>query len=113
MTLPKMSLNVFSHLRRNFVVVMVTPVAINTIHWQYYIVYAVIAACIPVTVYFLFPETMGRNLEEIDLMFRQSPSVWSTVQFAKNRPIGMPQEFDNEKNNGKVDFIENDTDSRV
>lgn len=74
-------------------IVMVTPVAINTIGWQYYIVFAVIAACIPVSVYFLFPETMGRNLEEIELLFKDSPSAWSTVKFAKNRPIAMPQEF--------------------
>lgn len=30
---------------------------------------------------------MGRSLEEIDLIFRESPSVWSTVRFANNRPI--------------------------
>lgn len=40
-----------------------------------------------------FPETMGRNLEEIDLMFKDSPSIWSTVRFAKNRPLAMPQEY--------------------
>lgn len=82
---------------RNFIVVMVTPVAINNIGYQYYIVYAVIGACIPITAYFLYPETMGRNLEEIELLFRDSPSVWSTVKFAKNRPIAMPQEFISEK----------------
>ena len=34
---------------RNFVVVMVTPVAISSIGWRYYIVYATIAACIVCT----------------------------------------------------------------
>lgn len=72
---------------------MVTPVAIESIGWRYYIVFSVIAACIPLSVYFLFPETMGRNLEEIEMMFKDSPSVWGTVKFAKNRPIAMPQEF--------------------
>src|SRR5687767_8193502 len=94
---------------RNFVVVMVTPVAINSIGYQYYIVYAVIAACIPISVYFLFPETMGRNLEEIDIMFRDSPSVWTTVKFAKTRPIGMPQEFKDEKHKGDADYVEDKT----
>ncbi|KAI1341721.1 general substrate transporter [Xylariaceae sp. FL0016] len=88
------SISTANHWLWNFIVAMVTPVAIDTIGYQYYIVFAVIAACIPVSVYFLFPETMGRNLEEIDLMFKQSPSVWATVQFAKHRPVGMPQEFD-------------------
>mgnify|MGYP000848854135 CR=1 FL=1 len=82
---------------RNFVVVMITPVAISSIHWKYYIVYAVIAACIPVSVYLFFPETMGRNLEEIELMFKDSPSVWQTVKFARDRKIAMPQEFISEK----------------
>jgi hypothetical protein len=76
---------------------MVTPVAIANIGYQYYIVYAVIAACIPIVVYFLYPETMGRNLEEIELMFKESPSVWGTVKFAKTRPVAMPQEFISEK----------------
>lgn len=85
---------------------MVTPVALNTIGWQYYIVYAVISACIPVSVYFLFPETMGRNLEEIDMLFRDSPSVFATVRFAKNRPVAMPQEFEREKHSDKADYVE-------
>lgn len=29
---------------------------------------------------------MGRSLEEIDLVFRKSPSVFSTVQYAKKNP---------------------------
>ncbi|RYO78976.1 hypothetical protein DL764_010065 [Monosporascus ibericus] len=88
------SISTANHWLWNFVVAMVTPVAINNIGYQYYIVFAVIAACIPVSVHFLFPETMGRNLEDIDLMFKDSPSVWATVKYAKRRPIGMPQEFD-------------------
>lgn len=74
-------------------VVMVTPVAIETIGGKFYIVFACIGACIPLSVYFFFPETMGRNLEEIDMMFKDSPSIWQTVKFAKTRPVGMPQEF--------------------
>ncbi|KAH8683585.1 general substrate transporter [Ilyonectria robusta] len=87
------SISTANHWLWNFVVVMVTPVAIENIGWRYYIVFSVIAACIPLSVYFLFPETMGRNLEEIEMMFKDSPSVWGTVRFAKNRPIAMPQEF--------------------
>lgn len=100
------SLSTANHWLWNFVVVMVTPVAISSIGWRYYIVYATIAACIPVSVYFLFPETMGRNLEEIDIMFRESPSAWATVKFAKNRPIAMPQEFVNEKEKVEADLVE-------
>ncbi|KLU84398.1 sugar transporter STL1 [Magnaporthiopsis poae ATCC 64411] len=97
------SISTANHWLWNFVVVMVTPVAISTIGSKYYIVYAVIAACIPISVYFLFPETMGRNLEEIDLMFRDSPSVWGTVKYAKTRPVAMPQEFERKQ---KAEHVE-------
>ncbi|KAH8879050.1 general substrate transporter [Thozetella sp. PMI_491] len=84
------SISTANHWLWNFVVVMVTPVAINTIGWGYYIVFAAIGACIPLSVYFFFPETMGRNLEEIDMLFRESPSVMATVRFAKTRRIATP-----------------------
>lgn len=60
--------------------------AIESIGYRYYIVYACIGMCIPVTVYFLYPETMGRSLEELDVIFRDSPSVLGTVKYAKYKP---------------------------
>lgn len=65
---------------------MVTPVAINNIGYQYYIVYACIGACIPISVFFLYPETMGRSLEELEVIFKDSPSVMGTVRYAKYKP---------------------------
>lgn len=50
---------------RNFAVLMITPIALESIGWQYYIIYAVIGACIPVLVFFFYPETMGRSLEQM------------------------------------------------
>lgn len=46
---------------RNFVVTMITPVAISTIGYQYYIVFTIIGFCIPVSVYFLYPEVSIHN----------------------------------------------------
>ncbi|KAI1780323.1 general substrate transporter [Hypoxylon cercidicola] len=88
------SISTANHWAWNFVVVMVTPIAIRSIGWQYYIVFAVVSACIPVSVYFLYPETMGRNLEEIDLMFKQAPSAWAAVQYEKQTRNTMPEEFE-------------------
>jgi sugar porter (SP) family MFS transporter len=51
----------------------VNPVAMDAIEWKYYIVYCcVIAVEIPV-VYFFFPETKGRTLEEAVAMFDNEP----------------------------------------
>ncbi|XHG07620.1 hypothetical protein AWENTII_010757 [Aspergillus wentii] len=72
----------------NFIVVMVSPIAINTLGYQYYIVYAAISASIPVTVYFFYPETMNRNLEALNHVFRDAPSVWHVVAMARNIPQG-------------------------
>lgn len=41
---------------------------------------------------------MGRSLEEIDLIFRESPSVGATVQFAKQQPIDNLPEISRDKN---------------
>lgn len=45
------------------------PVAMEAITWKYYIVYIVIIAIEFVVVWFLFPETKGRTLEEIAIIF--------------------------------------------
>ncbi|KAL1873530.1 hypothetical protein Daus18300_003893 [Diaporthe australafricana] len=79
------SISTANHWLWNFVVTMITPVAISTIGYQYYIVFTIIGFCIPVSVYFLYPETMGLRLEDIDLIFRESPSVMKTVAYARNR----------------------------
>ncbi|KAK5707474.1 hypothetical protein LTR97_000008 [Elasticomyces elasticus] len=47
----------------------VKPIALEALHWKFYFVYtATLAAMIP-TIYFLFPETKGRTLEQISIVF--------------------------------------------
>ncbi|TFY54378.1 hypothetical protein EVJ58_g8903 [Rhodofomes roseus] len=53
----------------NFVVVMVTGPAFNSIGWKTYIVFAALNAFIIPIVYFFFPETAGRSLEDMDVIF--------------------------------------------
>ncbi|CAK40775.1 hypothetical protein M747DRAFT_317975 [Aspergillus niger ATCC 13496] len=43
--------------------------------WRYYIVYAVIGFGVAFMVYFLFPETKGRSLEEMDRLFEDPGGV--------------------------------------
>ncbi|KAJ5585151.1 uncharacterized protein N7459_004951 [Penicillium hispanicum] len=77
-----------NHWLWNFVVVMITPVALDTIGYQYYIIYTVISACIPVSVYFFYPETMNRNLEALNHVFRDAPTPWDIVSMARHLPQG-------------------------
>ncbi|CAI7590907.1 unnamed protein product [Penicillium glandicola] len=105
------SISTANHWLWNFVVTMITPVAIKTIGYKYYIVYACIGAFVPITVYFLYPETMGRSLEEIDVIFRESPSVWATVRFANQRPIETIPELPREDKKNEVEHEEYSTGS--
>ncbi|KAL1990351.1 hypothetical protein VTN49DRAFT_6190 [Thermomyces lanuginosus] len=53
----------------NFVIVMITPVMIDNIGWGTYLFFAVVNACFLPIIYFFYPETAGRSLEEIDIIF--------------------------------------------
>jgi len=53
----------------NFMVVMVTGPSFNNISWGTYIVFACLNAFIIPVVYFFFPETAGRSLEDMDVVF--------------------------------------------
>lgn len=53
----------------NFFIVMITPVLIASIGWGTYLFFAVLNAIFIPILYFLYPETAGRSLEEIDLIF--------------------------------------------
>ena len=70
----------------NFMVVMITPVAFDTIGYQTYIISAVINAFIVPCVYFFYPETAYRSLEEMDEIFHKTTSIWNVVKVAKETP---------------------------
>ncbi|KAL2152738.1 hypothetical protein VTH82DRAFT_5923 [Thermothelomyces myriococcoides] len=63
----------------NFMVVMITPVAFNNIGYQTYIIFAVINAFMVPCVYFLYPETAYRSLEEMDNIFHKVADGWKGV----------------------------------
>ena len=85
----------------NFLVVEITPIAFTSIGYKYFIVYAAInASCIPV-VYFFYPETSGRSLEEIDEIFAASNNIFDPVKVAKRLPKKHLSEFLVDE--GKVD----------
>jgi sugar porter (SP) family MFS transporter len=66
---PTNALSTASNWTFNFVVVMLVGPAFNNISWRTYIVFAVLNAAIVPVVYFFFPETGGRSLEDLDVVF--------------------------------------------
>lgn len=73
----------------NFMVVMITPVAFENIGYQTYIIFAVINAFMFPCVYFFYPETAYRSLEEMDTIFHKVTGwkgVFTVVNVARQEP---------------------------
>ncbi|KAJ5423082.1 Major facilitator superfamily domain general substrate transporter [Penicillium cf. griseofulvum] len=70
----------------NFMVVMITPVAFENIGYKTYVIFAVINAFMFPCVYFFFPETRYRSLEEMDAIFKKSTNVFDAVTLSIKEP---------------------------
>lgn len=72
---------------RSFLIAEVSPIAFTKIGNKYFIVFAVTNAVSALTIYFFYPETNGCTLEEIDIIFMESKSVFDTVAVARRFPL--------------------------
>lgn len=74
---------------------MITPVMLSGIGWATYLVFAVLNACFFPIIYFFYPETAGRSLEEIDLIFAKGNlEKMSYVRAAQELPQLNDEEID-------------------
>lgn len=81
----------------NFLIVMVTPIMITNIGWGTYLFFAAINACFLPVIYFFYPETAGRSLEEIDIIFAKGHvEKISYVKAAKELPFLNEEEVERE-----------------
>ncbi|KAJ6114663.1 hypothetical protein N7486_000441 [Penicillium sp. IBT 16267x] len=64
----------------------ITPLAFSKMGQKYFLVFAGLNTLMVPMIYFLFPETSGRTLEEIDDIFTLSDSVLDTVRVSKTLP---------------------------
>lgn len=68
----------------NFVVVMITPSAIDNLKWKTYLIFMVTNIVFIPVVYFFYPETSNLTLEEVDYLFTSASSdPPRTGRFAK------------------------------
>ncbi|CAO1635143.1 unnamed protein product [Sympodiomycopsis kandeliae] len=67
----------------NFLIVMITPPAFSSIHYQTYIIFAVLNLSFVPVIYCFFPETKRRGLEEMDLIFAEAheDGFWDAKHF--------------------------------
>lgn len=62
----------------NFALAFFVPPAFTNITWKTYIVFGVFCATMTIQVFFMFPETAGRSLEEVDMLFERNVKPWKT-----------------------------------
>jgi hypothetical protein len=72
----------------NFALSYFVPPAIENIRWKVYILFGVFCAAMTVHVFFFFPETAGKTLEDVEGMFESGVKPWETkVQYRNIRVV--------------------------
>lgn len=84
------SLSTASNWAFNWLVGEVTPVLQGAIKWRLYLVHAFFCACSFVLVYFLYPETSGVRLEDMNVLFGDASTAMPTpvTEGERNSLIG-------------------------
>jgi hypothetical protein len=67
----------------NFVIAFIVPPMLARLTWGTYIFFAVWTALGGVFIYFCVPETKGKTLEEMDMVFGSHTSIEEMEEFAK------------------------------
>lgn len=92
----------------SFSVVFVSPIAFHNIGWRTYIIFAATNFAIIPLVYFLYPETAFRSLEEVDVLFHlanEAPgNPWlNVVKISQEEPLWFGK-----KGNSPFDYSKSD-----
>ncbi|KAI5812965.1 general substrate transporter [Pyronema omphalodes] len=79
----------------NFLIVMITPIMVQRIKWGTYLFFACVNACFIPFIYFFYPETKNRSLEEIDMIFAKGYTEGiSYVKAAEDLPLLNPEQIE-------------------
>lgn len=70
----------------NFALAMFVPTAFKNITWKTYVIFAVFCFVMFFHVFFLFPETKGKTLEEIDQMWDEKVPAWRSANWKPKTP---------------------------
>ena len=77
----------------NFAIAMYTPTGFKNISWKTYIIYGVFCFAMATHVYFGFPETKGKRLEEIGQMWEERVPAWRSRSWQPTVPIASDAEL--------------------
>ncbi|KAF2145430.1 uncharacterized protein K452DRAFT_305453 [Aplosporella prunicola CBS 121167] len=62
----------------NFALAFFVPPAFQNIQWKTYMIFGVFCFAATIHIFFAFPETAGRTLEEVDALFEPGVKPWKT-----------------------------------
>ena len=71
----------------NFAIAMYTPSGFKNINWRTYIIYGVFCIAMAIHVFFGFPETRGKRLEEIGQMWEEKVPAWRSASWQPTVPL--------------------------
>lgn len=60
----------------NFWFALYIPTAMDKISWKLYLIFMALCFIMAVVIYFFYPESAGKSLEEMDFLFSPSRSIW-------------------------------------
>lgn len=64
----------------NLALAMFVPPAFTNITWQTYMIFGTFCAVIAIHVFFFYPETAGKSLEEIEYVFASKTPAWRSAK---------------------------------
>ncbi|KAK9462430.1 general substrate transporter [Lipomyces oligophaga] len=76
----------------NFGIAFFTPPAFQNIQWKTFLIFAVFCIVMAIHVFFLMPETKGKTLEEVDIIWEENIKPWKSAnidvtELAANRDL--------------------------
>lgn len=82
------SLSTASNWLFNFIVGEATPILQEYITWRLYLIHSFSCLCSFICVYFLYPETMGVNLEDMGSLFGDKSTISSSLPSSASSLVG-------------------------
>lgn len=85
------------------VVVKITPLGAENLGWKFFLIFMVFNGAFVPIIYFLYPETAGKTLEELDSLFVNTTKAWKLTEKGQHGdvdieiPLGTSVTADEEK----------------
>jgi MFS family permease len=73
---------------------LINPVGLAALGWKYYTIFCCILTCLVVVIYFLFPETKGRSLEQITELFEGKSVDIDAEEIISKGKVGVVYEIE-------------------